>query len=172
MSNEKSRAVKPTALVSVDNIRVMNESTKIAIRMTAGVERIVPPYFVGLALAAGALPGMMYKDTYGQYKDIDGKLQGEPATEEEPEVNPAVVVMEPPVVEAEDMLTTEELSDEAIKAAIATVQGKAATHPDLRSRLLAADGKPKVPALEQVLNRDLTAARRDAVWDSMAEQGE
>lgn len=166
------RAIKEQALVSPDSIHILNENTKIAIRMTAGVERIVPPDFVGLALSMGALPGVMYKESYGQYRNLAGELVGDAPTAPAV-VDPAVVVMEdkPNVTELnarepmED--TTPSVTEEALAKAIFTIQQKVAADPTMQQRLLAADGRPKVPALEQLLGCDITAAQRDAAWEKI-----
>lgn len=164
------RAIKPTLLVSFQDLHVLNESTKIGIRMTAGKERVVPPDFVGLALAAGALPGIMYKEQYGQYIDADGKVIGDLVVYPE-EANPAIVIMEekkPVVTENDKMEITEEAAtQEEILVAIQKIQDIVAEKPDTRTRFVSADGRPKVPALEGILGKDITAAQRDAAWDAL-----
>jgi len=167
------RAIQPTALVAPSDMRILNENTKICIRMKEAVERIVPPDFVGLALAAGALPGEMYEKQYGQYTNTEGVLIGEAQVVHDEEDESIVIMPErlpAKQVLAEDrdvMEDTTEVDQKTILGAIQKVLDKVAEKPDQRAKFLSADGRPKVPALEEIIGKDITAAQRDAAWDSM-----
>lgn len=178
MPQVKKRIEECRNLIAPQDTYIYNKSTGIRIFMKEAQERVVPPHFIQQAYMEGALPPDLYEKEYGQYTNIEGKLVGDPVpvemeddgyvtmperksfTEQEQELRPETVDV------------TAEVTVLEIQEAMAKVQERAAEHPDRKSRYVAADGRPKVPALEEVLQRDITAAQRDEAWDAMQQKDE
>lgn len=172
MRQKKATALEEKALVAPEDLHIVNPSTKIAIRMFEGVERIVPPAFVGLALAAGAMPGGMFEHEYGQYTNLAGELIGEEQIvhddedieimEEKKSLNEEIKTEREPMEEDTGPATTEQ-----IVGAMGKILDLIAAKPEQKQRYVTSEGIPKTSAIEAELDKDVTAAMRDAAWVEM-----